>query len=125
VLTRIEKLAPARQFCRVLLQWRGGVVAILVAGLLTGCEWQPSRREVQNARAFEALLTAVSLKNKAELERDARVVDERHARGELSRTNYEILREVIVRARAGEWKSAEERAYDFRKQFGDRGAYFD
>ena len=123
--TLIERRAPARWFCPGLLHLRGAVVALGVAGLLTGCEWEPSRREVQNARAFEALLTAVSLKNKAELERDARVVDERHARGELSRTNYKVLREVIEQARAGQWKSAEKRAYDFRKQFGDRGAYFD
>jgi hypothetical protein len=107
------------------LNLHGAVVAVGVAGFLTGCEWEPSRREVQNARAFEALLTAVSLKNKAELERDAGVVEERHDRGELSRTNYEVLREVIDQARAGDWKSAEQRAYDFRKQFGDRGAYFD
>src|SRR5437868_1560655 len=42
---------------------RAAVFAALV--LLHGCGGEPSPREVQNARAFEALLTAVALKNKA------------------------------------------------------------
>ena len=57
------------------------------AGLLltlAGCGGEPSEREVKNARAFEALLTAVSLKNAKELEKDARLIDDRHAAGELS-----------------------------------------
>jgi hypothetical protein len=92
---------------------------------LTGCGWEPSEREVKNARAFEALLTAVSLKNKRELEKDAKVIDERHAAGELSDAKHEILRQVIEMGRSGDWKSAESRAYEFRKPFGDRGAYFE
>jgi hypothetical protein len=92
---------------------------------LTGCGGEPSRREVRNARAFEALLTAVSLKNQSELEKDAKVIEERHAHGELSDSHYQVLREVIAKARAGDWISAEGRAYEFRKQFGDQGAYFE
>ena len=102
--------------------------AVALAGMMlspAGCGGEPSRREVLNARAFEALLTAVSLKNKSELEQDARMIEERHAQGELSDSSYRTLREVIEKARAGDWKSAEGRAYEFRKQFGDRGAYFD
>jgi hypothetical protein len=103
------------------------VSAFLAAGIvlmLDGCQWEPSQREVRNARAFEALLTAVSLKNKAELEKDAKVIDDRHAAGELSDANCAILREVIAKARSGDWRSAESRAYEFRKQFGNGGAYF-
>jgi hypothetical protein len=92
---------------------------------LAGCGGEPSEREVKNARAFEALLTAVSLKNRAELEKDARVIDERHAAGELSDAVYRELREVVAAARAGDWVAAEARAYRFREQFGDRGAFFD
>ena len=93
--------------------------------LPNGCGGEPSPREVLNARAFEALLTAVSLKNQSELEKDAQMIEGRHAQGELSTSNYQTLRAVIEAARAGDWKSAESRAYEFRKQFGDRGAYFD
>ena len=106
----------------------GRICAVALAGMVlspTGCGGEPSRREVLNARAFEALLTAVSLKNRSELEQDARMIEERHAQGELSDSSYRTLRAVIEKARGGDWKSAEGRAYEFRKQFGDRGAYFD
>ena len=96
----------------------------LLLPTLAGCGGEPSAREVKNARAFEALLTAVSLKNTTELEADARLIDERHASGELSDARHEDLREIIEKARAGDWAGAETRAYEFRAQFGDRGSYF-
>lgn len=91
---------------------------------LAGCGGEPSEREVKNARAFEALLTAVSLKNAAELEKDAALIDERHAAGELSDSRYKDLQEIVAKARAKDWTAAEKRAYEFRSQFGDRGSYF-
>src|SRR5258708_7152861 len=91
---------------------------------LTGCGWEPSERELKNARAFEALLTAVSLKNATELEKDAAFIDERHDAGELSDSKYKDLREIVTEARAKNWTAAEKRAYEFRSQFGDRGSYF-
>jgi hypothetical protein len=101
-------------------------VLALLGLLLTvaGCGWEPSPREVQNARAFEALLTAVSLRNAKQVEKDAREIDARHASGEMSDATHAELREVIDRARAGDWAAAEKRAYEFRAQFGDRGAFF-
>jgi hypothetical protein len=89
-----------------------------------GCTREPSAREVNNARAFEALLTAVSLRNAKELEADARRIDQRHTDGELSEGNYKELREIVERARARDWQGAEKRAYAFRAQFGDRGSFF-
>ena len=91
---------------------------------LAGCGGEPSQREVKNARAFEALLTAVSLKNETEVERDAKLIDERHASGEISDANYREIAEIIEKARAKDWAGAEKRAYEFRSQFGDRGSFF-
>jgi hypothetical protein len=91
---------------------------------LSGCSGEPSQREVQNARAFEALLTAVSLKHAKEVENDARIIQARHDSGVLSDANYRELDEIIEKARAKDWAGAEKRAYDFRKQFGDEGSYF-
>ncbi len=91
---------------------------------LAGCGGEPSEREVQNARAFEALLTAVSLKNPKELENDARLIDQRHDAGELSEGKYQEIQEIVKKARARDWAGAEKRAYEFRSQFGDRGLYF-
>ena len=96
----------------------------LSLAMLAGCGGGPSQRELNNARAFEALLTAVSLQNERELERDAETIEQRHASGQLSDGNYQSLLEVISRARARDWSSAEKAAYHFRAQFGDGGAYF-
>jgi hypothetical protein len=100
---------------------------LLLAGLLltmAGCGWEPSAREVANARAFEALLTAVSLKNEKEVDRDAQVIEDRHASGELSDGSYQEIREIIDKARAKDWEGAVKRAYAFRARFGDQGSYF-
>jgi hypothetical protein len=91
---------------------------------LSGCGGEPTAREIQNARAFEALLTSISLQNGREFERDARLIDERHATGELSDGKFREIGEIIVKARAGDWGGAERRAYEFRSQFGDRGSFF-
>jgi hypothetical protein len=91
---------------------------------MAGCGGEPSAREVANARAFEALLTAVSLKNEKELEKDARIIEDRHASGELSDGSYQEIREIIEKARAKDWEGAVKRAYAFRARFGDQGSYF-
>ena len=104
---------------------RGFQRATVLAGLvvtLLGCGAEPSQRELKNAKAFESLLTAVSLKNEKELEKDAKVIDERHSTGELSDGKYREIREIIEKARAKDWDGAEKRSYEFRKQFGDLGA---
>ena len=79
---------------------------------------------VKNAQAFEALLTAVSLKHEKEVDNDAKLIDERHAAGELSDEKYRELGEIIEKARAKDWAAAEKRAYEFRKQFGNEGSFF-
>jgi hypothetical protein len=96
------------------------VLALLVS---SGCGG-PREREIKNARAFEALLTAVSLKNAKEMEADAASIEARHDAGELSDGNYRALQEIVSKARAGDWAAAEAKAYEFRKPFGDEGAYF-
>jgi hypothetical protein len=105
----------------------GGFRATVLAGLilsLLGCHGEPSERELKNARAFEALLTAVSLRNEKELEKDAKSIDERHSTGQLSDGKYQEIQEIVEKARAKDWDGAEKRAYEFRRQFGDQGCYF-
>lgn len=103
-----------------------GLALALIGGLLAGgCGGEPSRREVENARAFEALLTAVSLKHEREVERDAALIDRRHAAGEMSDANYRTLAAIIAEARAKHWADAERRAYAFRARFGERGSFFE
>ncbi|MGC8640958.1 MAG: hypothetical protein ACP5XB_13915 [Isosphaeraceae bacterium] len=82
---------------------------------LVGCGG-PSVNDVKNARAFEALLTAVSLKHMAEVEQDARLIDARHAEGGLSESEYREISEIIAKARAKNWSVAEKNAYAFRER---------
>lgn len=97
----------------------GGLVLIL-----GGCGGEPSEREVKNAQAFEALLTAVSLQNLAEVEKDAGIIEQRHTTGALSDTRYQALLAIITAARRRDWASAETLAYEFRAPFQDGGAFF-
>jgi hypothetical protein len=92
--------------------------SLLIAGLLVtlaGCSGEPSERELKNRRELEALLTAVSLKNQKELERDAGRIEARHTSGELSDAPYRTLQEIIKKARDGDWAAAEKQAYEFRQ----------
>jgi hypothetical protein len=79
-----------------------------------GCG-QPSEREYKNRRELEAVLTAVSLKNPRELEKDARRLEDRHDSGELSDASHQELMKIVKTARAGDWATAERLAYEFRE----------
>jgi hypothetical protein len=112
--------SEARQDARGWPQRRIGhdlcaILAALFILTLAGCG-EPSEREYKNRRELEALLTAVSLKNVKELEKDARRIDGRHESGELSDSSHKDLKEIVEKARAGQWSAAEKRAYEFREQ---------
>jgi hypothetical protein len=81
---------------------------------IAGCG-QPSEREYKNRRELEAVLTAVSLRNKKELEKDAKRLEDRHASGELSDASHTELMKIVDTARSGDWASAERLAYEFRE----------
>jgi hypothetical protein len=91
--------------------------ATLLAGLLVtlaGCG-EPSVRELKNRRELEALLTAISLRNKKELDKDVKRIDERHTSGELSDDGYKDLEEIFKKAQSGDWVAAEKQAYELRE----------
>ena len=92
--------------------------------VLAGCSREPSEREVKNAQAFEALLTAISLRNSQEFAKDAQLIEQRHSTGELSDANYRALAAIITQARQKDWEGAEKRAYEFRAPYADQGAFF-
>ncbi len=81
---------------------------------LAGCG-EPTVRELKNRRELEALLTAISLKNQKELNKDIKRIDDRHASGELSDDGYKNLQEIIKKAQAGDWSGAEKQAYELRE----------
>lgn len=94
---------------RASLRWMIGA-----ALLLAGCGGGPSPRELKNRQELEALLSAVALKDAKQVGLDAGRIDDRHASGELSDDAYEGLREIVAKARAGDWAGAERRGYEFR-----------
>jgi hypothetical protein len=81
---------------------------------LAGCG-EPSLRELENRRELEALLTAISLKNKNELERDIKRIEGRHTSGALSDASFEDLHGIIKKAQTGDWAGAEKQAYELRE----------
>ena len=92
--------------------------------VLTGCSGEPSETEVRNAQAFEALLTAIALRDGAELDRDARVIEARYTTGAISDASMKALRRMIDLARTRQWSQAEAEAYRFRERCGSRGSFF-
>ena len=93
---------------------RGVVITAILALTLAGCGG-PSERERENRKSLEMLLTAITLHNPKELEKDARRIDERHTSGQLTDSNHRELQEIIGKARSGDWAEAEERAYKLRE----------
>jgi hypothetical protein len=87
---------------------------IVVLPPASGCG-EPSPRDLKNRQELEALLTAVSLKQGRELEKDARRIEDRHAAGELSDGRFQDLQSIIEKARTGHWAAAEKQAYEFRE----------
>lgn len=87
----------------------------VVSALFLGCGG-PSEVERDNRKSFEALLTAISLKNPKELEKDAQHLDGRHTSGLLSEARHKELSAIIEKARSGDWGAAEEMAYQFREK---------
>jgi hypothetical protein len=114
VRTHTEHLAIARYFdgCgghKPTIAW---LMALALA--VAGCG-EPSERELKNRRELEALLTAISLKNAKELEKDIKRIDDRHTSGELSADGYRDLQEIAKKAQAGDWGGAEKQAYQLRE----------
>jgi hypothetical protein len=93
---------PRRAWC---------AVALLAA---LGCG-DPSLRQLENRRELEALLTAISLKNKREFDRDIERISDRRAKGDLSEASYKALEPIITKARSGDWAGAEKDAYALRE----------
>ena len=88
------------------------LLALLIA--LAGCS-EPSEREYKNRRELEALLTAITLKNKKELDKDIQRIEERHTSGELSDESFKELEAISKKAKSGDWGGAEKQAYELRQ----------
>lgn len=90
--------------------------AVAVAALLgtSGCG-QPSEEARQNRRVVDAVLTAVTTKNRKQLDKDAALWDERFSGGHVSAERHKAVKDCIAKARTGDWAAAEDALYKFRE----------
>ena len=90
------------------------LIAAAVFACIGGCG-KPSEESRQNRRLVDAVLTAVTTKNRKELDKDAALWDKRHADGLLSEKPHKAVKACIEKAKAGDWAGAEDELYKFRK----------
>lgn len=90
------------------------IVAISAPLFFCGCG-NPSEESRQNRRLVDAVLTAISTKNRKELDKDLALWDKRLADGVLSEKPHKAIRACIEKAKAGDWTGAEDGLYKFRE----------
>lgn len=81
---------------------------------LAGCG-KPSEDARQNRRVVDAVLTAVTVKSRKQLDKDAALWDKRLTDGLVSERCHKAVKECIDKARAGDWGGAEDGLYKFRE----------
>ena len=91
------------------------IASSLLSATIIGCGGV-SETGRDNRRLFDAILTAVVLKNPKELSKDKTLLEERHESGKISKTSFAAINTRITSAEGGNWKSAEEGLYAFRKK---------
>ena len=82
--------------------------------LVVGCS-APTETARENRRLLDAILTAITMKNQKWLSDDAEIAKTRHEARQLTDWEFEQLSKIIDKGSAGEWKTAEELGYEFRK----------
>ena len=95
------------------------IILVMIAGLplltLTGC-YRPPQVSEDNLELISSLRTALSTRNATRLDDNDRVMEERHAAGELTDTELAAFNELIEMARAGDWEAAEKRIVEFQRR---------
>ncbi len=102
-------LRPYVQLCRITF-----LSLFCMTVIFAGCG-QTSDESRQNRRVVDAVLTAVTLKNRKELDKDAALLDKRLADGLLADRNHKAVKAIIEKARSGNWSEAEDELYNFRE----------
>ncbi len=92
------------------------ICSVLFASTFTvaGCS-RPTVTARENRRLLDAILTAITMKNEKWLADDNEIAKTRHEAGQLTDWEFEQLSKIIDKGSSGEWKTAEELGYEFRK----------
>lgn len=89
------------------------VVLVASAVCVAGCG--PPQAAPQNQQLISSLRTALSAQNPEWLEQNVKLLEERRAADQVSDEELEAFQAIIEKARAGQWKEAEEDAIAFQK----------
>jgi len=89
------------------------LATVTLALLVVGCG-QPQAAP-QNRQLITSLRTAISARNSEWLQKNAEVLEERRAAGNVSDDEYETFQAIIDKAKAGKWDDAEQDAIAFQK----------
>lgn len=108
-MTTTDTPPPAAASGRAVL-----TAALCVPLVLGGCG-KPSEDARQNRRLVDAVLTAVTIKNRKQLDKDAALWDRRRADGLVAEAPHQAVKACIEKARAGDWAGAEDDLYKFRE----------
>ncbi len=87
------------------------IVAVTLS--LVGCG--PPRAAPQNQQLIASLRTAISAQNSQWLAKNAELLEERRAAGEMSDEEYEAFQAIVDKAKAGQWEDAEQDVIAFQK----------
>ncbi|MFO7901532.1 MAG: hypothetical protein ACQESR_18525 [Planctomycetota bacterium] len=69
----------------------------------------------RNRALISSLRTAVNTQNAEWLEKNATIVEKRHAAGKMSDEEYGEFQSIIAAAREGQWEKAEQQTIAFQK----------
>jgi len=89
------------------------LATVTLALLVVGCG--PPQAAPQNRQLITSLRTAISAQNPQWLEKNAEILEERRAAGNVSDDVYEAFQAIIDEAKAGKWDDAEQGAIAFQE----------
>ena len=95
-------------------RWNRRLICVFLFALGLGCH-SPTETDRDNRRLLDAILTAIAMKNEKWLEDDAKLAEQRHSDGQLTNWEHARLVAIIEKGRSGDWQSAEQLGYTFRK----------
>jgi hypothetical protein len=85
----------------------------MAIALASGCGYPAA--EPENLRLITSLRTALSARNEAWLEANEKMIEQRHIDKVMSDETYEAFKEIIAKAREGDWKGAELESLEFQR----------
>jgi hypothetical protein len=101
--------------------WKTGIaVALLLTMGLGVWIWSsrpPTMEMRDNRKAVDAILTAITMKNKRLLEAGIQRAQERRQAAQLTEDQFAGMLAFASKARSGDWSGAEKDGYAFRQKY--------